>query len=151
MKLSDPFSLDEMAVTEVRSMQAQNRQDALAYKDSLARIWEELLKPVCSLCGPDAKINVHSGFRCEELNKVVGGSPTSAHMRGEAVDFDIDGRKDRDSLLNDLCLIMSSPIPFGQLLIENGCLHISLPKKNGPNGEVAYWDKGNKTIMREAV
>jgi hypothetical protein len=37
------------------------------------------------------------------------------------------------------------------LLIEYGCLHISLPKENGKNGEVGFWDKGKKTIMREAV
>lgn len=30
---------------------------------------------------------VTSGYRCEELNKAVGGVPNSQHMLGEAVDF----------------------------------------------------------------
>ena len=34
-----------------------------------------------------AAINVSSGFRCEELNKAVDGSPTSVHRNGDAIDF----------------------------------------------------------------
>lgn len=30
---------------------------------------------------------VTSGYRCEALNKAVGGKPNSQHMLGEAVDF----------------------------------------------------------------
>lgn len=34
-----------------------------------------------------ATIQVTSGFRCEELNKIVGGVKTSLHIQGRAVDF----------------------------------------------------------------
>lgn len=34
-----------------------------------------------------ATIQVTSGYRCEELNKVVGGVKTSLHMQGRAADF----------------------------------------------------------------
>lgn len=33
------------------------------------------------------KLIITSGFRCEELNKAVKGSPTSAHLLGLAADF----------------------------------------------------------------
>lgn len=154
MKRSDPFSLAEMSITKEAPFQAQNKQDALAYEPVLTRVWNELLRPICALASTpehEAQINVHSGFRGEELNKAIGGSKTSVHMRGEAVDFDIDGHKDDKKLKEHLKLIMDSDICFRQLLIERGCLHISLPSMTLPNGEVAYWDKENKTIMREAV
>lgn len=32
-------------------------------------------------------INVTSGFRCEKLNKAVGGVPTSLHLKGYAADL----------------------------------------------------------------
>jgi hypothetical protein len=154
VKLSDSFSLAEMSVTKEIPFQAQNRQDAIAYEPVLTRVWNDLLRPICALASTpehEAQINIHSGYRGEELNKAIGGSVTSAHMRGEAADFDIDGHKDEDALKTDLKLIMDSGLCFRQLLIERGCLHISLPGMTLPNGEVAYWDKGNKTIMREAV
>lgn len=34
---------------------------------------------------------VSSFFRCEALNKAVGGSKTSQHCKGEAIDIDADG------------------------------------------------------------
>ena len=39
-----------------------------------------------------ATIQVTSGFRCEELNKVVGGVKTSLHIQGRAVDFVVDNK-----------------------------------------------------------
>lgn len=36
-------------------------------------------------------VKVLSGFRSEELNKAVGGSPTSQHTKGEAVDIEVPG------------------------------------------------------------
>jgi hypothetical protein len=36
-------------------------------------------------------IPVSSFFRCEKLNSIIGGSPTSQHKTGEALDMDVDG------------------------------------------------------------
>lgn len=154
MYLSDHFTFDEMTRTQVRTMADQNKAVAVEYIPSLKRVCDELLEPIRELFSTsehEARVYVHSAFRYAALNEKIGGSPTSAHMRGEAVDFDIDGHTDQASLQDALGIIMASPIQFGQLLIEYGCLHISLPKENGKNGEVGFWDKGKKTIIREAV
>jgi len=34
-------------------------------------------------------VNISSGFRIAELNKVIGGSGTSQHCKGEAADFTV--------------------------------------------------------------
>ena len=154
MNLSDHFTLEELTTTELRWAQEQNRVCAVEFIPSLKRVCDELLEPIRALFSNtehEAKIFIHSGFRYLALNSAIGGSPTSAHMRGEAVDFDIDGHKGDADLRDALAIIMASPIRFRQLLIENGCLHISLPKEEDLNGEVAYWDKGKKTIMRAAA
>lgn len=154
MNLSDHFTLDELTRTQVRWAVDQNKVNAVEFIPALKRVCDELLEPIRALFSTtehEARIIVHSGYRYAKLNEAIGGSPTSVHCRGEAADFDIDGHIDSASLQDALGIITASSIKFGQLLIENGCLHISLPKENGPNGEVAYWDKGQKTIIRESV
>lgn len=53
---------------------------------------EEHLKELISFLNPirekwGSGIRVNSGYRCPELNKVVGGVDTSAHMLGYAADL----------------------------------------------------------------
>lgn len=45
-----------------------------------------------------ATIQVTSGFRCEELNEIVGGVKTSLHMQGRAVDFVVSDNKVKHEL-----------------------------------------------------
>ena len=49
-----------------------------------------------------ATIQVTSGYRCEELNKVVGGVKTSLHMQGRAVDFVVSDNKIKHDLYESL-------------------------------------------------
>lgn len=56
-----------------------------------------------------------SGYRCPELNRLIGGSPNSDHMRGLAVDLRCPGY---GSVL-DLCkLVAGSGVKFDQLIYE---------------------------------
>lgn len=49
-----------------------------------------------------ATIQVTSGYRCEELNKIVGGVKTSLHMQGRAVDFVVSDGRIKHSLYESL-------------------------------------------------
>lgn len=49
-----------------------------------------------------ATIHVTSGYRCEELNKIVGGVKTSLHMQGRAVDFTVSDNKVKHELYESL-------------------------------------------------
>ncbi len=149
MNLSEHFTLEEMTHTDIRLVAEQNKSEAVEFIPDLKRTVDELLEPLRSLF--DAPIFIHSGFRCPLLNAAIGGSTTSQHMLGQAVDFQISGRNTQDEMLAALHIIMASPIRFNQLLIENGCLHIALPYENTLHGEVAYWNAGVKTIIRERV
>ena len=46
---------------------------------------EKILDPLRAAWG--SPLTVSSGYRCEKLNSVVGGSATSVHMRGYAADI----------------------------------------------------------------
>lgn len=53
--------------------------------DNIIELTHSILEPVRKyLCCP---IIITSGYRCQLLNKTVGGVVTSQHLTGEAVDF----------------------------------------------------------------
>lgn len=50
----------------------------------------------------DKPIYINSGYRCEELNKEVGGSENSYHMKGLAADFRTNDKEDLPRMYNFL-------------------------------------------------
>ena len=76
-------------------------------------------------------IYISSGFRCEELNKKVGGSKQSAHMTGYAVDMQVKG--DYDEFVRKVKEFFRNR-PMDQLIEEKNkntkWLHFGL---RGPN------------------
>jgi len=53
---------------------------------SMEKLAEEVFEPLRTYVGGPIKIN--SFYRCPELNKAIGGSSTSQHCKGQAVDID---------------------------------------------------------------
>lgn len=55
-----------------------------------------------------ATISVTSGYRCQQLNKAVGGVQDSLHMQGRAVDFVVSDveikHKLHDALTEEACI-----------------------------------------------
>ena len=74
-------------------------------------------------------IRVNSGFRCEKLNKKVGGSKTSDHLHGMAADITAGIPKENKRLFY---LIQELGLPFKQLIDEKGCswVHVSYDSNN---------------------
>jgi zinc D-Ala-D-Ala carboxypeptidase len=62
----------------------------------------------------NAPLRVTSWFRCPILNKSIGGSKTSAHMQGLAVDF----KPTNMSLDEAFNIIRKSDLDFDQLILE---------------------------------
>lgn len=61
-------------------------------------------------------IKIGSGFRCEALNKAVGGVSNSQHMKGQAVDLCIDGDMKKGKKWFDY---IRKNLPFDQLILEH--------------------------------
>lgn len=76
-------------------------------------------------------IIVTSGFRCEELNRLVGGSKTSQHRTGQAADIrTIPDTPEENKKLYDLIIKLN--LPFDQLIDEYNFdwVHVSFSEKN---------------------
>jgi len=112
-KLTDNFGFFELTRTDKAEFQELNRKKGLCYVPDLKLVAVTILEPVRAHYGKP--VIVHSGFRCYELNKAVGGSVNSQHMAGEAVDFHVDGLT-VDEVFQ--WFWHGADIPFGQLIDE---------------------------------
>lgn len=99
---------------------------------NLFAIRDNILNPLREKFGKPIKIT--SGFRSSELNKAVGGKPTSQHNKGEAVDITAVNKADNKKLF-ELC----KTLDFDQLLNEHdySWIHVSY-RKSGNRNQVLH-------------
>ena len=64
----------------------------------------------------DEPIKIGSGFRCQKLNKAVGGVYNSQHMKGQAADLCIDGDLEKGKRWFNY---IKDHLPFDQLIWEH--------------------------------
>lgn len=70
-------------------------------------------------------IRISYGYRSPDLNKAVGGSPTSAHQLALAADM-IPVGLDLRAAWDKLSTISAFMSDTDQLIIERGCVHVGL-------------------------
>lgn len=74
-----------------------NRPSAAAeeiVRMNILTLVDHVLDPVREMAKRPVRIT--SGYRCAELNRMVGGKPNSQHLNGQAADFTIDGFTAKD-------------------------------------------------------
>ncbi|WP_289763750.1 D-Ala-D-Ala carboxypeptidase family metallohydrolase [Paramuribaculum intestinale] len=96
-------------------------------KGNVAALVDKVLDPLREAWGKP--ITVTSGYRCAALNKAVGGSGTSHHLRGMAADISTGNKVENRRLFQ---LIIDLGLPFTQLIDEKGFswVHVSLDQSD---------------------
>lgn len=84
-KLSENFTLGEMIASDTAKKKGIDNTPTLADIYRLRELCVNLLQPIRDAWGKPIKVT--SGYRCYRLNRLVGGSPTSAHPLGWAADI----------------------------------------------------------------
>lgn len=104
-------------------------------KTSIANLVTNVLQPARDIVG--FPMTITSGFRCEALNKAVGGSKTSQHPKGEAADIQCFTKGKLDIPKMRKLFEVLSELDVDQLLYERDSkgtiwIHVSYvsPKKN---------------------
>jgi hypothetical protein len=155
MKLSNNFYLSEMLKSNTANRKGIEEQ----YEPSseviinLTKLCKNILQPIRDSL--ETAIRVTSGYRCNKLNKTIGGSSKSQHTKGEAADIELWIRgQEKNAILLDKILELSvnDKISFDQLIIEYPdkndvpqWIHISY--SDNPRGQVLLCKKVNgKTI-----
>ena len=96
-------------------------------------------------------MTINSGFRCQQLNHILGSSSSSQHVLGEAADVEMRGV---DNYV--LATWISENLEFDQLILEfydgvdpsSGWVHVSY-KENNNRGECLTINKG--TVKRGLI
>ena len=84
MKISENFELKEFTRSDTAMRKEIANDPGVQEVKAIENLVVNLLQPLREKYGKRMVIN--SGYRCPELNKAVGGVPTSQHTKGEAAD-----------------------------------------------------------------
>ena len=88
MKLSAHLDLSEVIRSESAKRNGISNMPIALHIENFKLLAEKVFEPVRLHFG--CPIHISSGYRSIELNKCIGGSLTSQHCTGEAIDIDMD-------------------------------------------------------------
>ena len=149
--LSDHFTYKELTYTNHRHYLERNRdiENDHSYMSAAIELCDNLLEPIRNHF--NSPVIIHSGYRCEALNKAIGGSKFSQHRHFQAADFHVV-----DETLEEVFMWVykESSLEFGQLILEGWAvgqptwIHISLGypfRRKSKCGQILTMEAGKFT------
>lgn len=141
MKLSNNLDLGELTRSESAKRAGISNKPTAEHIENMKNLANNIFQPIREHF--DVPIFISSGYRSKELNTKVGGSTTSQHSSGEAIDIDMDGSS--SGVTNkEVFDFIKDNLDFDQLIWEFGS------KKNPDWVHVSYESTGKqrKQILR---
>lgn len=89
MQLSKNLSLTEMTISAEAKRKGINNTPKEDHLSNMKKLALNVFQPIRDHF--NAPIHISSGYRSLALNREIGGSITSQHCSGEAIDIDMDG------------------------------------------------------------
>jgi hypothetical protein len=159
MKLSEHLDLSEVTRSESAKRKGISNMPTAEHIANFKLLAEKVFQPIREHFR--CPIHISSGYRSVELNREVGGSSTSDHCFGRAIDIDQDGTQISN---NEVFNFIRNNLKFKQLIAEfpvDGNLswvHVAYDEKNlkneiliakKVNGKTAYVPyKGNESLIK---
>ena len=137
MKLSENLDLSEITRSESAKRNGISNTPTPEHIENLKALAEKIFQPIRDHF--KKPIRISSGYRSKELNAKVGGSATSQHSKGQAIDLDNDGT---DITNREIFDFVKDNLPFDQLIYEFGdddnpdWVHISYNRNGQQRGQV---------------
>jgi len=143
MKLSNNFTLREFVKSQTASRKGIDNTPNDEHLANAVSLFENVVQPVRENFGPTI---ITSGYRSPDLNDAIGGSSTSQHSNGEAVDLEVPGVSTAE-----VCEWIASNTNFDQLILEfyepgdtnSGWVHVSHTRSGENRGETLTASKVN--------
>lgn len=141
------FTLAELTASITATKLGIRNNPTATEKACLVRLVDHILDPLRTAYGNPIKVT--SGFRCEKLNKAVGGAKSSQHRLGQAADIrSISDTRAENKKIFDL--VHSLNLPYDQLINEfdYDWVHVSFSSRNRRQALDAVKNKNGKTIYK---
>lgn len=142
MKISKHLSLAEVVRSETAKRRRINNTPTAEHLENFKLLADNLFEKVREHF--KAPIHISSGYRSVELNRAIGGSRTSQHSKGQAIDIDMDGTK--GGVTNKMVFdFIVSNLEWDQIIWEFGT------DANPDWVHVSYVKTGNRKQKLKAV
>jgi zinc D-Ala-D-Ala carboxypeptidase len=142
MKLSKYVSLAEVTRSDTAKRRGIDNSPTAEHQENLKVICEEVFDKVREHFG--VPLFISSGYRSAALNKAIGGSATSDHNLGRALDLDQDGHGNGVTNM-DVFNYIKDNLEFDQLIYEFGT------DKNPDWVHVGYRKGANRKQILRAI
>lgn len=121
------FTIEELCRSSRASAAGIDNTCGASEQHCLEELVENILDPLRKAYGKPIRVN--SGYRCGELNRLIGGVPTSQHLLGQAADITGGSKAENKKLFE---LVQNLKLPFDQLINESNYswVHVSYGPRN---------------------
>ena len=117
MKISEHLDLAEVTRSETAKRNGISNEPTAEHLENFKKLAENIFEPIRNHF--NVPIHISSGYRSKALNTSIGGSLTSQHCSGEAIDIDMDGSS--NGVTNKMVFdFIKSTLNFDQMIWEFG-------------------------------
>jgi zinc D-Ala-D-Ala carboxypeptidase len=149
MKLSAHLDLSEVTRSDSAKRNGISNIPTPEHLENFKKLAQHVFEPIRNHFG--VPINISSGYRSKALNKAIGGSSTSDHCYGRAIDIDMDGSSSGVTN-NDIFHWIKDNLKFKQLIAEFpevgklGWVHVAYGDGLNNNQILVATKKAGKTV-----
>jgi hypothetical protein len=116
-KLSEHLDLAEVIRSETAKRKGISNEPTAEHLENFKKLAENIFEPIRNHF--NVPIHISSGYRSKALNTSIGGSLTSQHCSGEAIDIDMDGSS--NGVTNKMVFdFIKANLNFDQMIWEFG-------------------------------
>jgi zinc D-Ala-D-Ala carboxypeptidase len=151
VKLSQNFTIQEYIKSQTALRQGIDNTPTEEHMGNATALFRNVVQKVRDHFGVTV---INSGYRGEALNKAVGGSSTSQHCKGEAVDIECPGTSNYD-----VAKWIEDNLDFDQLILEfitlgipdSGWVHVSYKSEGNRKSVLTAMKENGKTVYKPGL
>ena len=148
VRLSKNFTLQEFTKSQTAERRGIDNTPVEGHLENAKALFENVVQPVRDNFGVTV---INSGYRSGDLNYAIGGSNTSQHCKGQAVDIECPGTSNYD-----VAKWIEENLDFDQLILEfytpgipdSGWVHVSYKSEDNRKGVLTAMKENGKTVYK---
>ena len=151
VRLSENFTLQEFTKSQTAERRGIDNTPVEGHLENAKALFENVVQPVRDNFGVTV---INSGYRSGDLNYAIGGSNTSQHCKGQAVDIECPGTPNYD-----VAKWIEDNLEFDQLILEfytpgipdSGWVHVSYNSEENRKSVLTALKENGKTVYKPGL